>query len=88
MGREHLPKRRTGSRIRQDGAEGSPKQLSLSPRLEKGHEGESKKGALNEARLLHSSYPLGPRWISITYASGPATDLPLELEGLGLSQGL
>ena len=50
--------------------------------------GKSKKGALNEARLLHSSYPLGPRWISITYASGPATDLPLELEGLGLSQGL
>ena len=50
--------------------------------------GKSKKGALNQARILHSSYPLGPRWISLTYASGPATDFPLELEGLGLSQGL
>ena len=50
--------------------------------------GKSKKGAVNQARLLHSSYPLGPRWISLTYASGPATDFPLELEGLGLSQCL
>ena len=44
MGRDHLPRLRTGSRIRQDGAEGSSKQLSLSPRLEKGHEGEKQEG--------------------------------------------
>ena len=44
MGREHLPRRRTGSRIRRDGAEGSAKQLPLSPRLEKGHEGERQQG--------------------------------------------
>ena len=50
--------------------------------------GKGNRGALTEARLLHSSYPLGPRWISLTYASGPATDFPLELEGLGLSQAL
>ena len=46
------------------------------------------RGALNEAGLVHYSYPLGPIWISLTYASGPATDFPLELEGLRLSQGL
>ena len=50
--------------------------------------GKGNRGALNEAGLLHSSSPLGPRWISLTYASGPATDFPLEVEGLGQSQAL
>ena len=38
--------------------------------------------------FLHSSYPPGPRWISLTYDSGPATDFPLEVQRLGLSQAL
>ena len=50
--------------------------------------GKGNRGALNEAELLHYSYPTGPRWISLTYASGRATDLPLEVERLGLSQAL
>lgn len=32
--------------------------------------------------------PLGHRCISLAHALGPATDFPLEVEGLGLSQGL
>ena len=50
--------------------------------------GKGDRGALNEAGLRPSSYPLGHRCISLAYASGPATDLPLEGHGLGLSHGL
>lgn len=46
--------------------------------------GKGNRGAPNEAGLRPSSYPLGRRCISLTYAS----DFPLEVEGLGLSQGL
>ena len=50
--------------------------------------GKGNRGALSEAELLHYCYPKGPRWISLTYASGRATDFPLEVERLGLSQAL
>ena len=49
--------------------------------------GKGNRGALNEA-VSAFLLPPGARWISLTYASGPATDFPLEVEGLGLSQGL
>ena len=58
MGREHLPRSWTGSRIRRDGAEGSPKQLSLSPRLEKGHEGERQEGCTESGQA--SAFLLSP----------------------------
>ena len=50
--------------------------------------GKGDRGALNEAGLRPSFYPLGHRCISLAYASGPATDFPLEVDGLGLSHGL
>ena len=88
MGREHLPRSWTGSRIRQDGAEGSPKQLSLSPRLEKGHEGERQEGCTESGQASAFLLSPGAQMDFLTYASGPATDFPLKVEVLGESQGL